>query len=272
MYCTKCGKEIPDKAAFCPYCGAPRKKPQKDNKWVWIAILSLITVLAVIFGVLLIRYYAKGSRPSGSISSGADGMPDSGASSEEALHTGRKEHPQPAPKEYSENPEETDGRIDADQYFENRADIIAKIPAKESEDVDSESEVTQVMNDKGLSGEPVYYAYSIDGEFLGDLQAMGSAEETHPVYETSYVTEDGRVWSISFINGTMIALPVFYNVLEDTQVPVVLSETDYVMTYDSAENTFYQLIPTESTLTVIVVPRIDAETLEAYTIEMIEAW
>lgn len=32
MFCQKCGKEIPDDAAICPYCGAPTQESPADNK------------------------------------------------------------------------------------------------------------------------------------------------------------------------------------------------------------------------------------------------
>ena len=61
MYCSKCGKEIPASAAFCPYCGAKTSEEaandsgddqgkHKRGKKVWIAlaVLALLVVAAAI--------------------------------------------------------------------------------------------------------------------------------------------------------------------------------------------------------------------------------
>lgn len=63
MFCRKCGKEIPDDAAFCTRCGTATEAPQPDNTtdieaqkkvdreriiaWVVLGIL-----LAGVFGVI----------------------------------------------------------------------------------------------------------------------------------------------------------------------------------------------------------------------------
>ena len=34
MFCTKCGKQIPDDSKFCPYCGNPAETPENMQKHV----------------------------------------------------------------------------------------------------------------------------------------------------------------------------------------------------------------------------------------------
>ena len=36
MYCSNCGRKIPDDAKFCSYCGAkgPQKPPEKQKKHI----------------------------------------------------------------------------------------------------------------------------------------------------------------------------------------------------------------------------------------------
>lgn len=34
MFCTKCGKQIPDDSKFCPYCGNPAETPENMQKRV----------------------------------------------------------------------------------------------------------------------------------------------------------------------------------------------------------------------------------------------
>ena len=47
MYCKKCGKEIPDDSAFCPYCGNVTNA-NRTNKKFWFKNLSLKSILVII--------------------------------------------------------------------------------------------------------------------------------------------------------------------------------------------------------------------------------
>lgn len=43
MYCTKCGKEVDNNLAQCPYCNTPVNQNQmivKDNGSIWYSILG----------------------------------------------------------------------------------------------------------------------------------------------------------------------------------------------------------------------------------------
>ena len=69
MNCTECGKEISDKAASCPHCGAPTKWGQKETKkerrkrrgnvqgagclLIILAIILGLTVIGIPFAVFL---------------------------------------------------------------------------------------------------------------------------------------------------------------------------------------------------------------------------
>lgn len=69
MNCTECGKEISDKAASCPHCGAPTEWGQKETKkerrkkrgnvqgagclLIILAIILGITVVGAPFAIFL---------------------------------------------------------------------------------------------------------------------------------------------------------------------------------------------------------------------------
>lgn len=59
-----------------------------------------------------------------------------------------------------------------------------------------------------------------------------------------------------------MAYPVSYNMQSSSNVQVMISEKDTVMSYDSRTGKFYETIPKESELIVKKVGRIDAETIE----------
>lgn len=55
MYCTNCGRGIPDESRFCKYCGAPVAPlpgqsppgpPKKRKKWPWVLLAIILTVCA----------------------------------------------------------------------------------------------------------------------------------------------------------------------------------------------------------------------------------
>lgn len=73
MYCEYCGKEIPQEAAFCPYCGekkveplnsvtidAPAEKQSKPHKRKWLIVLSILAVLVV--GIVLVQRMTTNSK------------------------------------------------------------------------------------------------------------------------------------------------------------------------------------------------------------------
>lgn len=70
MFCTKCGKQIPDHAKFCKYCGASttgpvREEPvtfQKKNKTAgifWMILLVLFLLILIGAGIFLLTHMDK---------------------------------------------------------------------------------------------------------------------------------------------------------------------------------------------------------------------
>ena len=64
MNCNKCGKELEEKTAFCPYCGAPLnekedvtnqsskvKKQMNKNKLIIIGFIALLAIAGIGFGM-----------------------------------------------------------------------------------------------------------------------------------------------------------------------------------------------------------------------------
>lgn len=62
MLCESCGREIPNDAVLCPYCGqavrrevppTPPVPPPRKRTATWIAIAALITIAVVCFVCVL---------------------------------------------------------------------------------------------------------------------------------------------------------------------------------------------------------------------------
>ena len=84
------------------------------------------------------------------------------------------------------------------------------------------------------------------------------------------ISSNEELWTIIVLNGCIMANPVSFNVESDLGVQLIIAESDVISCYDSQTNMFYETIPNETELIVKVVDRIDAETLDSLTVEVIK--
>lgn len=159
---------------------------------------------------------------------------------------------------------------DADEYYKNNSQIISEINANDSDKVSSEKDIKKSLEERGFNVFPITYEYSMDGQYSDSAEISDGSDEKHPMYTTYYVTENGDLWTINEVNGTIVANPVFYNEQSELPVQLIISETDSVVSYDSTKNKFYETIPNNLSLIVKKVDKINAETLEKLTIEEID--
>ena len=164
---------------------------------------------------------------------------------------------------YLQKKEEIDAeRIDTDEYFKQNSQIVNELVASESQSVFSETGITEQLKERGFTDYPVITDYTMGGKFLDKYEVSGSSSDTHPVYQTEYVGQNGEVWYIYVINDAFMASPIYYNLESGQEVQLIVSESDTVTSYDSYKNKFYETIPNASALTVKVVDRLDAQTLD----------
>lgn len=157
--------------------------------------------------------------------------------------------------------------FDIKKYFEDRAEIISVIPVKDSTNTKSEKQVIQDLKERGFIEYPVNSRYTIDGELRNDITISESSSDKHPIYETYYVTSKNELWVITSIDGTVSAYPSSYNLSHENQVPIEISESEKIASYDCFTNSIYITKPKQSVLDVHVVERIDAETIESINLE-----
>ena len=154
--------------------------------------------------------------------------------------------------------------------FENNSNIIPEISASESDAVFTESEAYANLTERGFGEYPITTEYSMEGEYTEAAGISASAATKHPIYQTYYVTANEDIWTIFIINGAIMANPVSYNAQSDLGIQVIISESNTVVSYDSTTNKFYETIPSESSLIVKTVGRIDVEVLNGLTIGAID--
>lgn len=159
--------------------------------------------------------------------------------------------------------------IDAEAYLSEIGEIINQYDAASSEDVITEKDLINMLMERGFDEYPVETNYSMDGEYYELKKISQDSSEKHPIYETYFVSSAESIWYIEIVNGSIYVSSLSYNLQEDLKVPVIISETEYITSYDSATNQYFEVIPDSSEMIVKVVPTIDAELLESLTIEEI---
>lgn len=164
--------------------------------------------------------------------------------------------------------EKKNDRIDVEEYYRQNGELLDKCRVNESDDVQNEIQAIEAFKVRGFAKFPIYSDYLMNGEYTGEIEVSGTNEK-HPSYQTSYVSSSGELWTIIMMNGSIIANPVSYNMESELGVQTIISESKVIIGYDSENNTFYETIPKESELIVKVVDKIDSETLNSLTKEVI---
>ena len=157
--------------------------------------------------------------------------------------------------------------FDAEAYFRENTTLKSTFDVASSRSIHTESEAYDSFVERGFDGSQVMYEYTMDGTYLGENEISRSSSSKHPMYQTYYATTSGDIWMILEINGSFFATPITYNFSNTQNVPVIVSETDTITSYDSSTNKFYVNIPNASQTVIKTVSKIDAETIEKLTSE-----
>ena len=157
--------------------------------------------------------------------------------------------------------------INAEEYLDEIGEVKTKTDVSASEAVMTGGEVIEFLTERGFGECPVETNYSMNGEYYESEKISQDSTEKHPIYETYFVSSAESMWYIEIVNGSIYASLFSYDLQENQSVPVIISETEYITSYDSATNQFFEVIPDPSEFVVEVVPKIDAELLEDLTVE-----
>lgn len=156
---------------------------------------------------------------------------------------------------------------DVRAYFEERAEIISVTPVKDSENTLSEQNAVEELKSRGFTDYPVTSDYSVEGEFTDSVVVSDDSSAQHPMYRTYYMSSEGELWSIALVDGKLTATPSSYNLSHTGGVPIEVSETGKIASYDLSTNSIYLTVPFDTTIDVRVVDRIDSATLDSLDLE-----
>lgn len=300
-FCTKCGSKLDEVTGKCPVCDKePTKKEirkqkkeekkeakrvAKKEKWkklsfkqkvkkISLRFVLILLVLLLLFGsgTATLVYFDIIDIPV--ISRIFDLMGVSKEETEdvdtqnELAYSGddKQKELEALDKEIEKAIADLDNKpIDADSYFQNNSDIISEIEVNKSNNVHTEMEAYNNFVSRGFGEKTIVTEYSMNGEYSEEKAISNTSSTKHPIYQTTYVTANGDVWTILEINGVVMANPVSYNMQSDLGTQLIITETETVVSYDSRSNKFYETIPKTSELVVKKINRIDAETIENLT-------
>ena len=158
------------------------------------------------------------------------------------------------------------------QYFSNNGEIVSEMNVSDAEDVETEADVYNCLRNRGFTEYSVTKEYSMDGNYEDTTDINADSIEQHPMYNTFYCSTAGEFWTITSINGQITANPVSYNFQSELEVPVLISDSEVIISYDNTTNKFYETIPSETALKLIVVDQVDAATLDNLTIGEIDQY
>lgn len=156
-----------------------------------------------------------------------------------------------------------------ERYFNDNSSIVSVIRVQDSDNTLSESDAMQLFKDRGFTGYPVTTEYSINGEFNEATEIISSSSSKHPIYQSFYVNSSNELWTILVIDGVIMASPITFNIQHSDHVPVVVSESKEIVSYDSSTNSFYRTIPNESIMDVRIYSQIDSSLLDSLTVEVL---
>ncbi len=158
--------------------------------------------------------------------------------------------------------------IDADAYYQKYMTVSATTNVADSQTVRTESDVCDLFYGKGFNNISITTEYEIDGTYVDAYEISTYSSTPHPIYQATYISSAGVVWSFTEVNGTLIANPVSYNAGKD--VPVIFSETGSMTTYDSKTNKFYTGVPKSDLAVLKTIASIDFATIDTLTNEGID--
>ena len=223
------------------------KKEKKGSKTAPIIAIASIVVVFIVSLILIIGLSGRKPKNSNNYNSASV---NSGLVDEYGINV----------EDYKED------LIDAEQFLSQKGQIISKTQANQSNTVQSASAAFNDFAGRGFSFDTLAVYYDMNGN-LTEEEITSSDSGNYPMYAANYVTPSGQVWQLMSINGSVMAYPLSYNLNENTSdTAVVFSEKNSIISYDSASNTFYEVVPNASEANVKVVGRIDKNTLDTMQI------
>ena len=160
-----------------------------------------------------------------------------------------------------------EGRVDSLTYYDRYSKIINKVSMEKYTDMMSEEEAYNLFQSYGFTDCIIISEYTETGEYSGPNEVIPFSSVKHPVYRSDYVDEKGNIFELYLIGGCLMTNPVSYNSKVNSNIKVVVSSADTLISFDSRTKTFYETLPKNSILKIEKASDAYIETLENLIIE-----
>ncbi|MCD7808648.1 MAG: hypothetical protein LUH02_04840 [Erysipelotrichaceae bacterium] len=150
--------------------------------------------------------------------------------------------------------------IDLAEEVLNSSEVLGTIKVTISSQTTMEQETVELFNARGFDASQVTSSYTIDGTYYSEEVIDETSTTYHPIYNLLYISDDDYYWYIYCIDGEFFAYPTSYILSHTDETETYVSESEYIISYDSYTNYFNRIIPNDSN--IITVDEINAETLD----------
>lgn len=156
-------------------------------------------------------------------------------------------------------------RENADAYYGYYTDVVSVSPADKSS-APSGKEIVKELCNRGFDTDSVITNYDQDGSLSEEnTYITDQTTEKYPLYKFRYTSESDVLWTVYVINGNYYAWPAIYNLESEREIPIIISETENIVSFDSTTNRYYETKPHKDVINVIKIDKIDKVTLDQYT-------
>ena len=156
--------------------------------------------------------------------------------------------------------------IDEDKYYKENATLY-EIKDAVPEEMFSEAEAIEFLTQKGFTGQPVTYDYTVDCKCIDNCEASADSSDKHPMYQTYFVSEAGEIWLITITGKTITATPISDDFYSTDSVPLIFAETDHLYCFVSNTKKYYIAAPLKSEGKLMIIDDVNAEALGKLTAE-----
>ncbi|MBP3893811.1 MAG: hypothetical protein J6D34_07220 [Atopobiaceae bacterium] len=143
--------------------------------------------------------------------------------------------------------------------------------AASSDAVPTVQEVYQQNGGRGFDNLDVLVDFDINGNYSNPHVVDSNSTDKYPCYKMLYTSSSGVVWVVYINDGLYIAVPMGTSE-QPLAKEIIVTEADAVIQYDGIPNQYSDFdLSTLSDKVGVRVDRVDAQTLDAYTIEALAA-
>ena len=156
---------------------------------------------------------------------------------------------------------------DADAYFSEHGTVLDVANLQDEDAMLTEAGAYELLNERGFSDYRITAGNDSEGNMTEPAEISPNSKNRHPIYETYYVSAQNILWVITVTGHTVTANPLSFNLESEKEVMIIVTETEYVTSFDNASRRFFRTVPAESVLALKKVERIDKAALDQMTWE-----